>query len=340
MSTRDLRDPELDRLYGDLDRVEPPPRLDAAILARARGAAQPDAPATASAASVARERNPRGDVDAHPSRAPQDGRRDGQMPGRRPADDDEPPSELWPLRDRPGPLMRWRVPIAVAATLAIAGSLVFLMQADDRTDVLIAPRESPVAGVPHAPATPSDAQGAGPGEDAARSDAGPAPSLPPSSRAADRSLDAAGPTSDSAVAGQKPQGPGRAAAAPGASQHANTSKDSSLPPRLAQEAPAAPSATARPPGARAGAPAPGSEGARKREAPATSPTPVESVDRSLLRGGRREGSTESTDTADELVERIRALRREGREEEARALLRALTERYPAFELPRDLRDLR
>jgi molybdenum-dependent DNA-binding transcriptional regulator ModE len=67
---------------------------------------------------------------------------------------------------------------------------------------------------------------------------------------------------------------------------------------------------------------------------------VESVDRSLLRGGRREGSTESTDTADELVERIRALRREGREEEARTLLRALTERYPAFELPRDLRDLR
>jgi hypothetical protein len=49
MSTRDPRDHELEGLYGDLDRVEPPPRLDAAILARARDdAGQPDARAAAS----------------------------------------------------------------------------------------------------------------------------------------------------------------------------------------------------------------------------------------------------------------------------------------------------
>jgi len=329
MSTRDPRDHELEGLYGDLDRVEPPPRLDAAILARARDdAGQPDARAAASAANVVREPKPRGDVDARRSRAPQNGRRDAQMPGRPAADDDEPPSELWPMRDPHGPLMRWRVPIAVAATLAIAGSLVFLMQADDRTDVLLAPHESLRSSTPPAQATPSAAKGAVPGEDAVGNAAGPVPSAPPSS--------------DSAVAAEKPQLRERATAAPRAAREdADTGDGANVSPRLAQEAPRAPA-----PGAMAGsreaqavAPAPWSEGAQKREEPATSPTAMESADRSLPRA-QREPPTQSTGTADELVERIRALRREGRDEEARRLLRELTERYPAFELPRDLRDLR
>jgi hypothetical protein len=339
MSAGDPRDPELEGLYGDLDRLEPPPRLDAAILARARGAGQLDARAAAPAANVVREPEPRKGVDARRSRALENGRREAQMPAP-PADDDEPPSELWPMRGRPGPLMRWRVPIAVAATLAIAGSLVFLMQADDRTDGLLAPRESLPATTAPAQAPPSAAKGAVPGEDAARNAAGPVPSAPPSSRAAARSSDAAGPTSDAALAAQRPQVRERAAAAPGASsEDAKPGDGASVSPRLAQEAPRAPSAAAGSPEARAVAPAPWSEGAQKRQAPATSPKPVESADRSLP-SAQRELPTTSTGTADELVERIRALRREGREEEARRLLRELGERYPAFELPRDLRDLR
>jgi hypothetical protein len=50
-------------------------------------------------------------------------------------------------------------------------------------------------------------------------------------------------------------------------------------------------------------------------------------------------ATEAT-SPEAIVERVRALRREGREEEALKLLRELAEQHPDFELPEDLRPAR
>jgi hypothetical protein len=96
-----------------------------------------------------------------------------------------------------------------------------------------------------------------------------------------------------------------------------------------------PSATADEASARAAVP----EAAPPREA-SGSPAATGNGAGAAPRAAQEQAPAVARDTALELVERIRALRRAGREDEARRLLGELTQRYPAFELPRDLRDLR
>jgi TolA-binding protein len=48
-------------------------------------------------------------------------------------------------------------------------------------------------------------------------------------------------------------------------------------------------------------------------------------------------AVEEPDAPEAIVERIRSLRRAGRDDQARALLRELVARHPGFILPEDLR---
>ena len=87
----DPRDPLLDDAYRESARDEPPRSLDARILARARESVAPR---------------------------------------------EEAPSEMWPLRRPQHWLMRWRVPLAVAATLLVSATITLMIQ-DTGVDVVL-----------------------------------------------------------------------------------------------------------------------------------------------------------------------------------------------------------
>jgi hypothetical protein len=357
MSAADPRDPELERVYRELDAVEPPSDIDAAVSARARaavGTMRSDAGASASAPA---EQHPASRTSAASASVRDLSRTRGATPHSMDGDD-EPPSELWPMRDPHGPLLRWRVPIAVAATLVVAGSLVFLMQADDRTDGVLTPREPPSAAASRATKPPLGAKPEGVAE-AERNRAERAaqpPQASPAPRSAERP--AGGPPSMAATPAPSPppapaQARERAGDRSGSSEGTNagnaarppfvveidgprtqTLSDDALSSEARTRAPP-PAAAADEASARAAVP----DAAPTREA-SGSPTATGNVAGAAPRAAQEQAPAVARDTPLELVERIRALRRAGREDEARRLLGELTQRYPAFELPQDLRDLR
>lgn len=336
MSGGDPRDRELDGLYRETATETAPARLDAAIRTRARetagvathgavGHRAPLQPLPGPAAAAADE-GARMTRDADDRRAPR--------PEVEP--DDDPPTELWPMRAPHGVLLRWRVPIAVAATLVVAGSLVFLMPAGERTDVGLATPDDARTVAARSPHVAADDARLGAKGSAAASGASaasdPSPqtelSAAPPAPAANR---AGGPASGSDT-GREPTTASATAARASAerevSRHAASETGDGRTRQSAAPTPLAPrvATDAEPPGTAAG-----ERGAVGAKAP----------DASDARGLAESATPLAADeTPEALVERIRTLRRAGRQDEARKLVAELVARHPAYPLPEDLRDLR
>lgn len=395
MSTIEPRDGELDRLYREAGGDEPPPRLDAAILARARSAAAQEAP-TAPDASADKARTRATAVLAKPASGG-----DGRA-GRAAV---EPPTELWPFRHPRSWLMRWRVPLAVAATLLVSATVTVMlqdagvpglprsMQAPDGNNGPSAARgvvrEMPSRPSPVEPAVEAQPAAPDPRPAAtARSNAASAAGEPKAQEATaaaekrgERRAGAPGPASAPPAGGAvkdeplpspaadtsetQRSMPADASAAAKAEGEAASSAPAPQPePRLrdaredrstrvesedaapAQSAPSNALESPRQPRSAKAPPSPAASAARPDGEPlAPSGTPDAPRGRAMERAPIAASSpaassaTEAT-SPEAIVERVRALRREGREEEALKLLRELAERHPDFELPEDLRPAR
>ncbi|MCX7891883.1 MAG: hypothetical protein N2544_05885 [Burkholderiales bacterium] len=240
------------------------------------------------------------------------------------ARDAGPPSELWPLAHPRSWLMRWRVPLAVAATLVVSATLTLLVYdyGIEAPPPVVTDGPLPKGAPPARPATPgttTDRAPAAPAPEATEPAKAAAGALPPPPAATREAPSATPPPPEAA--------PGRA----------------TMPEREGE----APGASREMPGARALGRAPAAAGdVAPRTAPAPSVTPAAPPaaardaalpaqrEQAAPDAAREQGAALATPEA--YVERIRELRRAGRDAEARALLEELRRRFPAFALPEDL----
>jgi Meckel syndrome type 1 protein len=320
MSTRDPRDDELERAWRDAARDEPPQRLDETILARAREAAA---------------------------------RRKGT---------EEPPSELWPLPHPRTWLMRWRVPLAVAATLFVSATVTLLVYDAGMeepppvvTDRPLRPPAPPApgGGVAERSATPTPPTASAPSVAPPQPspDAAPAPAGRHEGRPVDRERAprerAAGiepgaePRGRDAPADATAPEPKRAVESLGTSRETPAAALSPVTP-APESAPAAPVA----PSAPRAAPAPMAASPSAARVPGPAPVPqaaprdnslLEKRDEAAQPAPAARAKAAAFATPEAYVERIRELKKAGRETEARELLEELKRRFPSFELPDDLK---
>jgi hypothetical protein len=315
MTSRDPRDNEIESAWRDAARDEPPRRLDDAILARAREAVAPRA--------------------------------------------DEAPSELWPLPHPRSWLMRWRVPLAVAATLVVSATVTLLVYDTGMEEPPPVVTDRPLRQA--VPPSPSD--GAARTEAPAPRPAAPVPSVAPTQpaaeaapapatrregRPADRDRTQREPAAEPSAESRRvepPVGPTagepkRADEAPGASREAPAVTTAPVPERAPAAAgavaPIAPRAVpapmaAPPPSATVPGPAPVQQAAPRDNAV------LEKRDEAAQPAPAARAKAAAFATPEAYVERIRELKKAGRETEARELLEELKRRFPAFELPEDLK---
>ena len=333
MTTPDPRDRELEGAWRDASRDGPPRHLDDAILARAREAVSPRK--------------------------------------------EEPPSELWPLSHPRSWFMRWRVPLAVAATLVVSATVTLLVYDSGMEEPPPVVIDRPLRKAAPPPGLPAPAGAAKEQEAAAPAPVSPAPAAP--------TVDTAKPSTDAtkppapaqkreAPAGEpqraQPEAPTMGAPASAesgrvvapqpkrAEEALGASREAPAPPPVVTPAPsAAPAPPAAPAPSTAPVPehAPAAAGAVAPTAPRAAPAPMAAPPRPAAQGAPRDNAVlekrdESSQAApaarakaaafatpEAYVERIRELRRVGRDAEARELLDELHRRFPAFELPDDLK---
>jgi hypothetical protein len=345
MTSRDRRDEAIERAWRDASRDEPPRHLDDAILARAREAVAPRV--------------------------------------------EEAPSELWPLAHPRSWFMRWRVPLAVAATLVVSATVTLLVYDSGMEEPPPVVTDRPLRKAPPpAPPAPSGAviekeSAAAPSAQPALSGtvaekqpaSAPPPAPPPAKPSADvvppapsatreaqpverkrAQPEAASTTQPSAESGRAPAppdvAPGRAGTpeprraeeALGASREAPAAAPAPTAAPVPERAPAAAGAVA--PTAPRAAPAP-MAAPPPPAAPTTAPPVPQAAPRDNAVREKRDESLQAAPgtraraaalaTPEAYVERIRELKRAGREAEARELLEELKRRFPAFELPDDLK---
>ena len=312
MSSQDPRDTELERAWRDAPRDEPPRSLDEAILARAREAVAPR--------------------------------------------ETEPPSELWPLAHPKSWFMRWRVPLAVAATLLVSATVTLLVYETGmeepppvvtdrplRKSTPPAPTASgtirekePAPSAPAAPAPPLEATQ--PSADAARPPSPTAKRESPSGEQRPAKPESPMPATPSMESGRvaTPE-PKRAEEALGASREAPAQSAAPVPlpteraPAPAAAGAAAPASPRAAPAPMAAPPPPASQAAPRDNAA------LEKRDESSQTAPATRAKAAAFATPDAYIERIRELKRAGRDAEANELLEELKRRFPAFEIPEDLR---
>ncbi len=272
----DPRDEELASLYRESALEQPPPALDARILAAARATATP-----------ARE------------------------------DSTPPRTTSW--------LNRWRLPFALAATVLMTSTLTLMVREQKVDEIAVdgvpVGRAAPATETPRAVEQAAEARQPAPAASTRKSAPAAAATAPQAAaRAPDRSArDNAGGSAHKPEAGSdapsREQGNSRNLAKdqPGADAAAKTAS-----PTATQSRPATPAAPAA----------------------LSAPTPAAA---STERGLRRENSASSAESGgpdlspEHWLDRIRALRREGRTIEADASLAQFRKHYPQFPLPDDMR---
>ena len=328
MTRRDPRDEGIERAWRDASQDAPPRRLDDAILARAREAVAPRA--------------------------------------------EEPPSELWPLPHPRSWFMRWRVPLAVAATLVVSATVTLLVYdsgmeepppvvtdrplrkpaPDASGGAAIEKQRAPTQTVPSMPPLPSGASAEKPPVAAPpgppRAPAEPSADVAPSPPAVKREVPAAEPppaqreaatTGAAADRSASPEAK-RAQEALGASREAPAAAQAPSPAPTPERAPSAAGAAAptapRPAPAPMAAPPPT---AAPQAAPRDNAV-LEKRDETAPAAPAARAKSTALATPEAYVERIRELKRAGRDAEARELLEELKRRFPAFELPDDLKQTR
>lgn len=236
---------------------------------------------------------------------------------------------------------RWRVPLSVAATVAIAVGLTLRMQEVEHAPAYDAAPAAPAVRPPPAEAPRPAAPGA---PDAARRAPEPAPMSGERQVAPSRSdpQSAAKPAAPPAESAPRIMREERAKEAehPAAADPAARSSDELLEMRrqtaVPAAAPPAPAATSPAPAA---APLPSLRAAPKPAPPAGAAAEGLSRDRALGdRPGRamRESSAAAVRTPETWLEHIRSLLAQGREAEAAAELAEFRRAYPDFKLPADL----
>lgn len=322
MTSPDPRDKEIESAWRDASRDEPPRRLDDAILARAREAVAPRA--------------------------------------------DEAPSELWPLPHPRSWFMRWRVPLAVAATLVVSATVTLLVYdsgmeepppvvtdrplrkavPDASGSAAIEKERVPAQPAPSVPSAPSSSSAEKPPAAApptpSRAPAEPSADVAPSPPAVKREAPAAEPprsqreAATTGAVSDRSASPEtkRAEEALGASREAPAAAQAPSPALAPERAPSAAGAAA--PAVPRGAPAP-MAAPPPAVAPQAAPRDNAVLEKRDETAPAARAKAAALATPEAYVERIRELKRAGRDAEARELLEELKRRFPAFELPDDLK---
>lgn len=243
--------------------------------------------------------------------------------------------------------VRWRVPLAAAATIVL-GSTVVLMVAEREGYLRGTPPQQAPAAPGTAPPTPADttADAVSPPAAPAGRDAVGVPRDAPGMPAPPLARKSAPPAPAAAEARQRPlETPEAERFDPPPAADANVMQP--------QQAPAAPASSAASEDAQEAAPAepearlrvqPFGRGARSAAGDAAAPVPVQTdpaqadpvqADPAHTEAVQEEAAQEAADI-DAWLERIRALRRQGKLQEAERSLREFRLRHPGYALPEDL----
>jgi hypothetical protein len=242
---------------------------------------------------------------------------------------------------RPSPVrrpfaQRWRVPVAIAATVVLSATVTLMVYENDRTtggvsDKIQEESAPPTSAAPSAAGKPAAKRGALPSQSDAQT-AAPRPAAP-----TDESGAARAPAAPAAAGALRQSVPREAEGSP-----ANEAKRKSAP--FAAE----PARVGVPPAVET--PQSGSDQRtlmEKREAPAAAPSPTPPLSRERALADRPTGRSER-DTAsgtarsalqspDDWLAEIRRLKQAGRTDEASRLLADFRDRFPDHPLPEDLR---